>query len=318
MSRSDSGSNSSSRSVDVVRCGFSIFDKPEDTLFYKAQLETRYTGTIDTIITKPGKQQTRVNGVTVSVIDVKQHSLDINMVYSPYYLKTLEVKDIDNECDAFVNAVEYIQFIKTTGLKFPLRYLFVLVNVPELENAFWNGSYIVIGNGVSNRSTQLSSPGIIGHELTHCMIQAYPKLDYKNQSGALNESYADIFGAMFDFYLMDKRQKGFGFDLGEEIYFDHHDMKSFEDPEMCGQPSKIDSIYVGDQDNGGVHINSGIINHLFYKLQLNIDRKIVFKYFINVFMKLRHNADFFEFKSKLVNEIGSNDVLNNIINESIH
>lgn len=308
-------SRSNSDSSDIVHCGFSTFHDEPMEIYYKAQLETLYSGSINTIITSPGKQCTRINGVSVIVLDAQQHSLDINKVYSINYLRTLNIKDIDDQCDAFVNSIEYIQFIRTTGLKFPLRYLFVIVNVPEFENAFWNGSYIVIGNGVSNRSQQLSSPGIIGHELTHCMIQAYPKLDYRRQSGALNESYADIFGVMFDFYLMEKRQSS-GFDLGCEIYFDHHNMRSFKDPESCGQPSKIDSVYVGLQDNEGVHINSGIINHLFYKLQLKIDRKTIFKYFVNVFTKLRHNDDFYKFKTLLVNECPS--AVLDIINESIH
>ena len=58
-------------------------------------------------------------------------------------------------------------------------------------------------------------------------------------------------------------------------------MRSFVEPNSRGQPKYMYDIYYVDsnifnsEDNGGVHINSGIINHLFYQMQLKIDRKII-------------------------------------------
>ena len=162
----------------------------------------------------------------------------------------------------------------------------------------------------------LTSPCIVGHELTHGLIQASCDLEYYSESGALNESYCDIFGAMFELYLLEHKNKLFP-EFANEIFFDNHPMRSFKDPKSQGQPDSISSMYKGTDDNAGVHINSGIINHLFYRLTLlnggtQTDRKNIFKLFISVLNKLKHNSTFIDFKRLLLYE--ATDELIHIIN----
>ena len=69
------------------------------------------------------------------------------------------------------------------------------------DNAFWDGEQMVFGDGdgeVFNRFTE--SLSVIGHELTHGVTQYAAGLAYRNQSGALNESISDVFGALVKQY----------------------------------------------------------------------------------------------------------------------
>lgn len=261
------------------------------------------------------------NGTTIRVIDVQESNIDVNLLYSYSELKRLPVKVVDPEepeyaSDCLVYAYEFINFLKDYNIKYPVHELFILMNVDNLENAYWNGYYLTFGNGITNRSRALVSPAIIGHELFHSVIQHSINLDYYGESGALNESYSDIFGVMFEFWLKEKN-KGIGYELGSELFFDGHSMRSFVNPNKCGQPVSIRDpvFYRGHQDNGGVHINSSLSNHLFYKMQLIKDKKIVFNIFINVFFKLKHNSNFNDFKRILFKLCLDNLDYVNIINE---
>lgn len=261
------------------------------------------------------------NGTTIKVIDVQENNIDYNMVYPFSSLKVLNLKKVDLdgiyfENDIIVNCYEYIDFLKSYDIKFPYSDLYVLCNVPDLENAYWNGSYLTFGDGVEGRSYALVSPAIVGHELFHAVIQSSINLDYYGESGALNESYSDIFGVMFEFWLQEKR-KGIGYELGSELFVDGHSMRSFVDPNKCGQPKSTRDplFYRGTEDNGGVHFNSSLPNHCFYKMQLVTNRKEVFDIFIKVFFRLRHNSDFNDFKRILLSYCLSNIEYVNIINE---
>jgi hypothetical protein len=67
----------------------------------------------------------------------------------------------------------------------------------QYDNAFWNGNQMVYGDGdgrLFNRFT--IAIDVIGHELTHGVVQFEAGLQYRNESGALNESFADVFGSL--------------------------------------------------------------------------------------------------------------------------
>src|SRR5215203_7409311 len=67
-----------------------------------------------------------------------------------------------------------------------------------MDNAFWNGSAMFYGNGNSSFRQLERGLDVAGHEMSHGVIQNTANLEYIGQSGALNESYADVFGAMID------------------------------------------------------------------------------------------------------------------------
>jgi Zn-dependent metalloprotease len=72
----------------------------------------------------------------------------------------------------------------------------------DYQNAFWNGQQMVYGNGDQHVFVDFwRSPDVIGHELSHGVTQNESGLRYEGESGALNESISDCFGAVFNQWL---------------------------------------------------------------------------------------------------------------------
>jgi Zn-dependent metalloprotease len=127
-------------------------------------------------------------------------------------------------------------------------------------NAFWNGSQMVYGDGFS------AADDVDAHELTHAVTERTAGLYYYMQSGALNESFSDIFGETVDL------TNGSGTDtaavrwqLGEDIP-GFGAIRDMRDPTVFADPGKLSDPYVvcnAKSDNGGVHTNSGVPNHAY-------------------------------------------------------
>ncbi|WP_426450198.1 M4 family metallopeptidase [Paenibacillus sp. S-38] len=129
------------------------------------------------------------------------------------------------------------------------------------NNAFWNGAQMVYGDGDGSVFKPLSGAlDVVAHELTHAVTEYSAGLIYQNESGALNESISDIFGAMLDSadWLM-----------GEDVYTPGTPgdaLRSLSNPAANGDPDHYSKRYTGTADNGGVHTNSGINNKAAYLL----------------------------------------------------
>ncbi|OEH93572.1 M4 family metallopeptidase [Bacillus solimangrovi] len=131
------------------------------------------------------------------------------------------------------------------------------------NNAGWTGNQMIYGDGDGSLFTYLSgSKDVVGHELTHAVIDTTADLVYENQPGALNESFADVFG-----YFVDDED----WLLGEDIYTPNRSgdaLRSLSDPTDYNQPAHMDNFRVlpntREGDWGGVHINSGIPNKAAY------------------------------------------------------
>jgi bacillolysin len=147
-----------------------------------------------------------------------------------------------------------------------------IINVPDedgqpLDNAFWNGKAMFYGNGDIGFKPLAGAMDVAGHEMTHGVVQSTANLEYQGESGAINESMADIFGSM-----MDPADWLIGEDVVKAAAFPSGALRSLSDPHNGGtsfsspgyQPKHKNEAYTGTQDNGGVHINSGIPNHAFY------------------------------------------------------
>lgn len=134
----------------------------------------------------------------------------------------------------------------------------------DYNNAFWNGSQIVFGDGDGSLLIEVSgSIDVVAHELTHAVTDYTADLIYQYESGALNESMSDIFGTAVEFYANNDPD----WLLGEDIYtpaIPGDAFRSMEDPTLFGDPDHYDDRYIGSLDNGGVHWNSGIINKAAY------------------------------------------------------
>ncbi|WP_162910536.1 M4 family metallopeptidase [Hymenobacter oligotrophus] len=145
-----------------------------------------------------------------------------------------------------------------------------------LDNAFWNGKFIAYGEGNVGFTPLAGSLDVAGHEMTHGVVEKSANLVYQGQSGALNESMADVFGSM-----MDRSDWLIGEDVVRRAYFPSGALRSMQDPHNGGtgladagfQPRHMNEFYNGSQDNGGVHINSGIPNWAFYKVASALGRE---------------------------------------------
>ena len=132
----------------------------------------------------------------------------------------------------------------------------------EYQNAFWSGTQMVYGDGYGFPLAD----DVVAHELTHGVTQHESNLFYFYQSGAINESFSDLWGEFYD------QTNGQGNDsaavawqLGEDIS-GYGAIRDMREPSLFDQPDKMSSpLYAQDIfDNGGVHINSGINNKAAY------------------------------------------------------
>ena len=147
----------------------------------------------------------------------------------------------------------------------------------SMENASWNGTFISYGDGGDAFKPFAGALDVAAHEMAHGIIEHTVNLEYRFQSGALNESFADIFGAM-----VDDEDWLIGEDITNKAYFPSGALRDLRDPHNGAgrggngwQPAHMDE-YVeldSDVDNGGVHVNSGIPNRAAYLVAEAIGRK---------------------------------------------
>ncbi len=136
----------------------------------------------------------------------------------------------------------------------------------DYVNAFWDGSRMTYGDGNGTSITALVSLDIVGHEIAHAVTQYSAGLIYQNESGALNESFSDIFGQSIEFETFPATAS---WNLGDQIFTSGTGMiRSISDPNSQGQPDTYlgELWYTGSGDNGGVHYNSGVQNFWYYLL----------------------------------------------------
>ena len=155
----------------------------------------------------------------------------------------------------------------------------------EYDNAFWNGSQMIYGDGDGTLFRRFTSClDVIGHELTHGVTQYTAHLAYHGESGALNESVSDVFGALVKQHA--RRQTAVDADwlIGEGLLVPKAGVRrtalrsmkapgtAYDDPSALGhdpQPAHMTRyVHLPDTpqgDFGGVHINSGIPNRAFYE-----------------------------------------------------
>lgn len=160
------------------------------------------------------------------------------------------------------------------------------------DNAFWDGEQMVYGDGdenlpederLFNRFT--IALDVIGHELTHGVTQFEAKLNYFQQSGALNESMSDVFGSLVKQYQLGQSAGDADWIIGAGLLTGNvngvgiRSMKApgtaYDDPVLGKdpQPAHMRDYVNTISDNGGVHINSGIPNHAFYVTAIELGER---------------------------------------------
>jgi len=154
------------------------------------------------------------------------------------------------------------------------------------DNAFWNGSQMVFGDGDGTIFLGFTrSLDVIGHELAHGVTESSAALTYQGQSGALNESVSDVFGSLVKQRALRQTAAEADWLIGADLLAPGvqgvalRSMKApgtaYDDPRLGKDPQPADmSGYVETtDDNGGVHINSGIPNRAFQLVATTIGGK---------------------------------------------
>ena len=136
-------------------------------------------------------------------------------------------------------------------------------------NANWNGATANYCNGTA-------TDDVIAHEWGHAYTQFTSGLIYQWQSGALNESFSDIWGETVDILNAyedadddNSLRTGCGSSdrwmVGEDASAFGGAIRDMWDPTCLGHPGKVTDgqYWCSTADSGGVHINSGIPNHAY-------------------------------------------------------
>ncbi|GAA4673308.1 protealysin inhibitor emfourin [Nocardioides nanhaiensis] len=147
----------------------------------------------------------------------------------------------------------------------------------QYANAFWDGVQLVFGDGdgmVFERFTR--SVDVLAHELGHAVVERTAGLLYQGQSGALNESFCDVMGSCVKQRVLGQQAAEADWLVGAELFSAGVQARglrdlaapgtAYDDPRLGRdpQPAHLDDYVETTDDNGGVHLNSGIPNRAFH------------------------------------------------------
>lgn len=282
------------------------------------------------------QQLARINPTIINVADnvktgtmlaqLRARSTPKQQLY-PYLTKL-------NPVDIHFQTREYIEFLQKELEIDNIDNKGILIsvhNVPRLDNAFYTGDFMVYGNG--NRGfLPLGCLDVTGHELGHGLVQTTANLEYKGHSGALNESFADVYGVSFEFWMYKKYNENesktddlagksdwlLGEDIGNMIPY----LRNMENPDKAQNPQPI--TYKGVNwanpndmsfDEGGVHINSGITNKCFFLVSKKIGLFTALRLWHRTLTELKPLSSFIDFRNALTNNAPADQ--KNIISESL-
>ena len=168
--------------------------------------------------------------------------------------------------------------IRMQNLVHPVRRSDFEIYIDDYEdffvNAFYDGGGVMVyGEGLPPNVTVggqtwdflSGSLDVVAHELSHGVTEYSSNLIYRNESGALNESFSDIMGTSVEFFFQPAGNGTLLADylMGEDV-IRPGGLRSMSNPGSFGDPDHYSKRFLGSADNGGVHINSGISNQAFF------------------------------------------------------
>lgn len=145
------------------------------------------------------------------------------------------------------------------------------------NNAYWSGSYFVLGSGDGRSFSSLTSIDVVAHEYTHGVSGYWANFTYSGESGAIDEAFSDIMGTMIEWKAAADGYTTGDWKIGEDCmtpgtagdalrYMDNPHLATNYGYTADDDPDHYSERYTGRSDNSGVHINSGIVNKMFYLL----------------------------------------------------
>jgi len=222
---------------------------------------------------------TPTGGKCIRVYDVK-HGSDSDLpgtpVTNPAKSRDIEAKEAYQGADAtytFYKDIYQRNSIDDKGMCIDSSVHFE----NKYDNAGWDGKQMIYGDGDGEYFNRFTiAIDVIGHELTHGVTEYEAGLEYHDQPGALNESMSDVFGTLVKQWSKKQKVDKADWLIGEGLFTKKVHGKAlrsmaapgtaYDDPNLGKDPQPADmKHYVKtSDDDGGVHINSGIPNHAFY------------------------------------------------------
>ncbi|MCW2832466.1 MAG: peptidase thermolysin [Nocardioides sp.] len=151
------------------------------------------------------------------------------------------------------------------------------------DNAFWDGTHLVFGDGDGEVFERFTKAGdVLAHEFGHAVTEHTAGFIYRDQAGALNESVSDVMAACFKQHTHRQSAAEGDWLIGEGIFVPTiraralRDMAApgtaYDDPTLGKDPQvgHMADFIDTDEDNGGVHLNSGIPNRAFQLAAITI------------------------------------------------
>ena len=215
-------------------------------------------------------------------LDLRNH--DLSSQSSIYYVASTNNQWTDHaSISALYNAIVTYNYYRTYHNRNSIddkgmtinSIIHATENGQPMENAFWSGQVMCYGDGQTFFKPLPGGLDVAAHEMTHGVTQYSAGLEYQDQSGALNESISDVFGTLVD---------TLNWTIGELVVkdlttFPSGSLRDLSNPHNGGsagsnawQPATMSEFVTTTQDNGGVHVNSGIPNHAFYLAATAIGR----------------------------------------------
>lgn len=196
------------------------------------------------------------------------------------FIKLLNVKDSDNDWteESVMEAATahwtiselkhyYNSRFNNTNLTKKVK---IRVGYDE-DNAYYQPILKSIKIGKNYNNSSYATIDVIGHELAHKLVRETAGLKYEGESGALNESFADIFGTMAERFIRTKYNKSWNWTIAEDAGII---IRSLSTPSRYYQSEYYHDVCWmntnSNIDHGGVHTNSGVQNKWFYNLSQSI------------------------------------------------
>lgn len=149
------------------------------------------------------------------------------------------------------NSIDNMGFLLRSYVHYDMNYV----------NAFWDGQVMTYGDGDGYSYTALTSLDIVAHEITHGLTEFTANLEYSSESGALNESFSDIFGITIDFF---NNPASGNWLIGDQISSTGDAFRNMSNPNQFQNPDTYQGLYWDPYEE--VHCNSGVQNYWYYMI----------------------------------------------------